>query len=272
MVWPLHTFAPNLLTHCVLDRLHFLRPQLYVSVPSAAASSVPGRGVARVPSVSANTAQPAVAAAAAAAAGGRTPQRVAGVEQLMALGVVALGHELQNRGLKAGGTLLQRAERLAAVGGVRAPAPRPDEASPSRRPPPPPRAAAKEQSKKRPRDAEDGAGAAAAPRPAAAPGSGGPALRAPDPDSRRSRAKAQGHDGGGWGSSLVMRGDWRCPGCGVNVFAAKPRCFKCGAQRPAEASGDGKQGKGAGPASLTGKKGKERAAAALAMSRQRGGA
>lgn len=33
------------------------------------------------------------------------------------------------------------------------------------------------------------------------------------------------------GSGEVRFGDWQCPGCGLNVFASKTSCFKCGATK-----------------------------------------
>jgi len=49
-----------------------------------------------------------------------------------------------------------------------------------------------------------------------------------------------GNDFGGGGDQRA--GDWQCPGCGVNVFASKSSCFKCGAQKPMGGGG----GKGGG--------------------------
>eukprot|EP00928_Gymnodinium_smaydae_P056023 TRINITY_DN39470_c0_g1_i1.p1 TRINITY_DN39470_c0_g1~~TRINITY_DN39470_c0_g1_i1.p1 ORF type:complete len:841 (+),score=159.60 TRINITY_DN39470_c0_g1_i1:118-2523(+) len=44
------------------------------------------------------------------------------------------------------------------------------------------------------------------------------------PPASKSRSKRGG------GSGIVRPGDWTCP-CGVNVFASKATCFKCGASR-----------------------------------------
>ena len=41
-------------------------------------------------------------------------------------------------------------------------------------------------------------------------------------------------------------GDWRCPGCGANVFASKDRCFKCGSGREASRGGGAGSSSGAG--------------------------
>ena len=37
-------------------------------------------------------------------------------------------------------------------------------------------------------------------------------------------------------------GDWTCPDCGINVFARKQVCFRCGAQRPGSRGGFGSGG------------------------------
>lgn len=42
-----------------------------------------------------------------------------------------------------------------------------------------------------------------------------------------------GGKGGGFGVSTEVRpGDWECPKCGMNVFASKFQCFKCGTDKP----------------------------------------
>jgi hypothetical protein len=46
-----------------------------------------------------------------------------------------------------------------------------------------------------------------------------------------------GRGGGGRGGGLP--GDWTCPGCGVNCFASKGACFKCGEPKPGGAGGGG---------------------------------
>jgi hypothetical protein len=50
------------------------------------------------------------------------------------------------------------------------------------------------------------------------------------------RAKGKGKRKKGK-SDKVLPGDWTCPGCGVNVFATKDACFKCGARRDSDGSG-----------------------------------
>lgn len=56
-----------------------------------------------------------------------------------------------------------------------------------------------------------------------------------------------GSKGGGKGISGEVRpGDWQCPGCGINVFASKSACFKCGTGRDGNKVGKG-EGKGGPP-------------------------
>jgi len=56
-----------------------------------------------------------------------------------------------------------------------------------------------------------------------------------------------GSKGGGKGISGEVRpGDWQCPGCGINVFASKSACFKCGTGRDGNKVGKG-EGKGGLP-------------------------
>jgi pentatricopeptide repeat protein len=42
-------------------------------------------------------------------------------------------------------------------------------------------------------------------------------------------------------STIQFSGDWTCPGCGVNCFASKTECFKCGSDKPGESGGHGRQ-------------------------------
>lgn len=195
MVWLPHCVQPNLLTHCVLERSKLPQSalsQLYVRVAVDPAIAPPRT----VPST--NTAVDTRSVEGQAHPPAASTGWITSVEELMKLGLVPLGHELQRRGLKAGGTLLQRADRLATVGGLREAAAPPEESPPE--PPEPSRNAAQ-----RPAALASGAGkrqrgteespSRAAPQPQP-PGSGGPALRAPDPSSRRSQAKMQGVGGG----------------------------------------------------------------------------
>ena len=46
-------------------------------------------------------------------------------------------------------------------------------------------------------------------------------------------SKGKGSKGKGKGGN-VQPGDWTCPACGVNVFASKNACFKCGAVKPGQ--------------------------------------
>lgn len=60
-------------------------------------------------------------------------------------------------------------------------------------------------------------------------------------DSKGGKGKdGKGKDGGKGGKP----GDWTCPGCGINVFASKDTCFKCGEGRPGGAGGGKDKGKG----------------------------
>ena len=43
--------------------------------------------------------------------------------------------------------------------------------------------------------------------------------------------ESRGGGGKGGGSSDTRPGDWECPVCGINVFASKDACFKCGATK-----------------------------------------
>lgn len=209
--WPSHTLTPNLLTDCFLDPKRQRLPpsvlaELYVAVP------------AEVPAAARHTRQPPLKAATrptskarAAAKPARVQpaakvgvERITGIAELQALGLHALEQELQRRGLKSGGTLLQRAERVAAIGGLRV-EPAPAASAPAQKPA---AAARKEAVGKRKREpevavrssvADEFADAIRRDPPAQADadtklrapkGSGGPALRAPDPDSKRSKMKA----------------------------------------------------------------------------------
>lgn len=265
--WPCHTLTPNLLTDCFLDPKRQRLPpsvlaELYVAVPrpgapAAASHTRQARSKETIPKAKAPEAgKPATVQAAKPSV-----QRITGIAELQALGLHALEQELQRRGLKSGGTLLQRAQRLAAIGGLRVePAPAASATAP--KPAAAPRMEAAGKRKREPKEvvqpssADEFADAirrdppaqpAAVAKARAPKGSGGPALRAPDPNSKRSRMKAStgssGWDaGGGWGTARA--GDWSCPGCGANVFANKASCFKCGHTRPGGAQRE--QGGGAG--------------------------
>lgn len=53
--------------------------------------------------------------------------------------------------------------------------------------------------------------------------------RSPEPvDAAAPGLPAPGAGAGG----DVRPGDWTCPGCSMNVFASKTRCFKCGSTKP----------------------------------------
>ena len=41
-----------------------------------------------------------------------------------------------------------------------------------------------------------------------------------------------GRGGGSGGGGETKPGNWTCPGCGVNCFASKDTCFKCGGSKP----------------------------------------
>lgn len=221
MVWPQHSLQPNLLTLCVLERAKLPQSvlrQLYVRVAADPIVSEPTKAVRPGTSIASQVSVHQRLIDATAAGASRQVSRVAdgaeeveaishppaasdesgkitSVDAIMKLGLVALEKELQRRGLKTGGTLLQRSERLAAVGGIRVPAPTPVTPPPGV-PPPQPEATNAERRKaaKRLRQGEEPP-APMAPKKAprgADTGSGGPALRAPDPTSRRSRLKASG--------------------------------------------------------------------------------
>ena len=209
--WPSHTLTPNLLTDCFLDPKRQRLPpsvlaQLYVAVPAEAPAAPASRT--RQPPLKAATRPTAKAPTAARPVRvqpSATPavQRITGIAELQALGLHALEQELQRRGLKSGGTLIQRAERVAAIGGIRV-EPAPAASEPAQKP----AAAARKQAGKRMREpeaavrssvADEFAGAVRRdpqakvdtdPKPRAPKGSGGPALRAPDPNSKRSKMKA----------------------------------------------------------------------------------
>ena len=209
MVWPQHSLQPNLLTLCVLERAKLpqsLLRKLYIRVAADPIVSEPETSIASQVPVHQRLVIDATAAGASRhvtrvadgaeeveaishpPAASDASGKITSVDAIMKLGLVALETELQRRGLKTGGTLLQRADRLAAVGGIRAPAPHV--------PPPQPEASNAERRKvaKRLRQGEEPPAPMAlkkAPR-GADTGSGGPALRAPDPTSRRSRLKAEG--------------------------------------------------------------------------------
>ena len=218
MVWPQHSLQPNLLTLCVLERAKLPQSvlrQLYVRVAADPIVSEPTKAPVRPETSIAAGASRHVTRVADGAeeveaishppAASDASGKITSVDAIMKLGLVALEKELQRRGLKTGGTLLQRAERLAAVGGIRAPAPHvpptpdtppPDATDAPHVPPPQPEASNAERRKaaKRLRQGEEPP-APMAPKKAprgADTGSGGPALRAPDPTSRRSRLKASG--------------------------------------------------------------------------------
>eukprot|EP00927_Polykrikos_kofoidii_P064021 TRINITY_DN58_c0_g2_i2.p1 TRINITY_DN58_c0_g2~~TRINITY_DN58_c0_g2_i2.p1 ORF type:complete len:192 (-),score=34.30 TRINITY_DN58_c0_g2_i2:56-565(-) len=61
----------------------------------------------------------------------------------------------------------------------------------------------------------------------------------------RSRSRDRGSAGGGGGGyggggkSDTRPGDWECPGCGLNIFASKDSCFKCGATKSSGRRGGG---------------------------------
>jgi len=203
--WPSHTLTPNLLTDCFLDPKRQRLPpsvlaQLYVAVPAEAPAAPASRT--RQPPLKAATRPTAKAPTAAKPirvqpSAKPAVQRITGIAELQALGLHALEQELQRRGLKSGGTLIQRAERVAAIGGIRV-EPAPAASEPAQKP----AAAARKEAGKRMREPEvsvrssvadefagamrrDPAKGSAAPK-----GSGGPALRAPDPNSKRSQMKA----------------------------------------------------------------------------------
>merc|ERR1712136_559199 len=59
-------------------------------------------------------------------------------------------------------------------------------------------------------------------------------------DDRKGKDRAVDvvRSGGGGGKGGDTRpGDWECPGCGINVFASKNECFKCGEQKPTSRGG-----------------------------------
>ena len=136
MVWPQHSLQPNLLTLCVLERAKLPQSvlrQLYVRVAADPIVSEPTKAPVRPETSIAAGASRHVTRVADGAeeveaishppAASDASGKITSVDAIMKLGLVALEKELQRRGLKTGGTLLQRAERLAAVGGIRAPAP-----------------------------------------------------------------------------------------------------------------------------------------------------
>ena len=133
MVWPQHSLQPNLLTLCVLERAKLPQSvlrQLYVRVAADPIVSEPTKAPVRSETSIAAGASRHVTRVADGAeeveaishppAASDASGKITSVDAIMKLGLVALEKELQRRGLKTGGTLLQRAERLAAVGGIRA--------------------------------------------------------------------------------------------------------------------------------------------------------
>lgn len=54
--------------------------------------------------------------------------------------------------------------------------------------------------------------------------------RATPEGSKGSANRGRGDDRGR--DSDTRPGDWRCPGCGSNVYASKDTCFKCGDPKP----------------------------------------
>lgn len=60
-----------------------------------------------------------------------------------------------------------------------------------------------------------------------------PDMRAPSPDSfamPQEKGKGKGGD--------IRPGDWTCPNCGINVFASKNACFKCGTRKEERYGGE----------------------------------
>merc|ERR1712107_363126 len=54
-------------------------------------------------------------------------------------------------------------------------------------------------------------------------------------DTSATPAGAMGGMGGNFaafGAGGDTSNDWMCPGCGINVFASKSSCFKCGTVKP----------------------------------------
>jgi hypothetical protein len=50
--------------------------------------------------------------------------------------------------------------------------------------------------------------------------------------------------GGAWRLNPRQQADWICPGCGVNCFASRTECFKCGSGKPGDSGGHGRRGAG----------------------------
>eukprot|EP00927_Polykrikos_kofoidii_P061348 TRINITY_DN56184_c0_g1_i1.p1 TRINITY_DN56184_c0_g1~~TRINITY_DN56184_c0_g1_i1.p1 ORF type:complete len:249 (-),score=29.56 TRINITY_DN56184_c0_g1_i1:201-947(-) len=81
----------------------------------------------------------------------------------------------------------------------------------------------------------------ATPRDQMPPGSSLPPMKG---SKGASRGLPPSNGPGGCGGSCtsltspmdVRPGDWRCPGCGANVFGTKDTCFKCGEAKPKSGS------------------------------------
>mmetsp|Transcript_88374 Transcript_88374/g.279661 ORF Transcript_88374/g.279661 Transcript_88374/m.279661 type:complete len:137 (-) Transcript_88374:55-465(-) len=48
-----------------------------------------------------------------------------------------------------------------------------------------------------------------------------------------------GKGGGGGGKGETRPGDWSCSSCGMNNFARRTECFKCGTPKPSDRGGGG---------------------------------
>mmetsp|Transcript_89522 Transcript_89522/g.187026 ORF Transcript_89522/g.187026 Transcript_89522/m.187026 type:complete len:110 (+) Transcript_89522:79-408(+) len=70
----------------------------------------------------------------------------------------------------------------------------------------------------------------------------GEITRAPIPDYGGKGGGGGGGKGGG-GKGQTKPGDWTCPGCGMNVFASKDSCFKCGGRKPSGGGGGRDRGR-----------------------------
>lgn len=59
-------------------------------------------------------------------------------------------------------------------------------------------------------------------------------------ESRNGRGRDRDRGGGGGDSfNEVKPGDWKCESCGINNFARRMECFKCGAPKPFGSGGGG---------------------------------
>jgi hypothetical protein len=52
-------------------------------------------------------------------------------------------------------------------------------------------------------------------------------------DAGPSASRGAASGGAASGGTARRSGDWECPDCGVNCFASRTECFRCGAERPA---------------------------------------